>query len=66
MRITLINRANQSRLFLTFAVWILFSLMLVSCGSQEKTEPEEAILAKSEEGPAPVLNRLTEEKKAEG
>jgi hypothetical protein len=66
MQIPKINRSAQPALFLAFAVLIFLSSMLVSCGSQEKAEPEEAISADAREGAAPGLNELTEVEKTDG
>ncbi len=54
------------RLFLKCIILIILSLMLISCGSQDKTEPADETSAKKQEEPSSGLNRLTEEELAEG
>jgi hypothetical protein len=57
---------NTFRSYLKIFVLIIFSFMLISCGTQDKIEPAKETSAKTQDEPAPGLNRLTEEESAEG
>jgi hypothetical protein len=66
MQNKLAHNLNTFRSCLKCFVLIIFSLMLISCGSQDKIEPADEIPAKTQDEPAAGLNRLTEEESAEG
>lgn len=66
MQIIGVNKQYPARSFLKCMILILFSLVLASCGSQEKAEPADEALAKPQNEHGARTNELTEEELAEG